>query len=147
MTPTGYDEDFYTWLKEQAALIRAGRFTELDAGNLAEEVEALARQEKRELGAHIASLIAHLLIYARVGGYTPRSIICDKRLRLRYMLKDSPSLTAEKPDIGGVIYELARSKAARKTGLAKEDFPRVCPWDYAQLLNGDYFPEAPTATE
>jgi hypothetical protein len=38
-----YEEDFYVWAEQQAAVLRAGRFDELDLANLIEEVEALGR--------------------------------------------------------------------------------------------------------
>ena len=38
-----YTEDFYTWTQTTAALIRAGKWTDIDPESLAEEVEAWAR--------------------------------------------------------------------------------------------------------
>ncbi len=40
-----YDEDFYAWAIEQAALLRSGRLQEVDVGNVAEEIESLGRSE------------------------------------------------------------------------------------------------------
>jgi hypothetical protein len=34
-----YEEDLYSWAVEQAALLRAGKVTEADALNLAEELD------------------------------------------------------------------------------------------------------------
>ena len=34
-----YDEDFYGWTIEQARLLRSGEFADVDALNLAEEIE------------------------------------------------------------------------------------------------------------
>lgn len=44
-----YDRDFYAWAMEQAALLRAGRISEADIENIAEEIESMGRGEKREL--------------------------------------------------------------------------------------------------
>jgi len=41
-----YDQDFYGWTQEQAALLRAGHLHDLDITNLIEEVEAMGRSEK-----------------------------------------------------------------------------------------------------
>ena len=43
---TLYEEDFPLWAERQAALLRAGRFDELDLENLIEEVEDLSRRER-----------------------------------------------------------------------------------------------------
>jgi hypothetical protein len=37
--PACYDRDLYSWAVEQAALLRAGRIIEADAGNIAEELD------------------------------------------------------------------------------------------------------------
>jgi hypothetical protein len=36
-----YDQDFYAWANEQAALLRAGRVAEADIENIAEEIETI----------------------------------------------------------------------------------------------------------
>ena len=42
-----YEVDFYAWTQRQGALLREGRFSELDMTNLIEEIESLGRSEKR----------------------------------------------------------------------------------------------------
>ena len=44
-----YEQDFSLWLEEQAALLREGRFDELDLVNLVEEIEAIARKDKKAI--------------------------------------------------------------------------------------------------
>lgn len=39
--PDLYDRDFYAWTHEQAELLRAGRYAELSAEHLIEEIEDL----------------------------------------------------------------------------------------------------------
>jgi Domain of unknown function DUF29 len=41
-----YERDFCLWLEQQAALLREGRFDELDVANLVEEIESMARKDK-----------------------------------------------------------------------------------------------------
>ena len=50
-TTTPYDQDFYAWTQEQAALLREGAVQELDVINLAEEVEDLGARDQREHAA------------------------------------------------------------------------------------------------
>jgi hypothetical protein len=38
-----YDQDFYAWTQEQAALLREGALHDLDVTNLAEEIESLGK--------------------------------------------------------------------------------------------------------
>jgi len=56
-----YDDDFYAWANEQAALLRAGRLSEADLEYIAEEIESVGRTEKRELISRLTVLLAHLL--------------------------------------------------------------------------------------
>ena len=44
-----YEQDFYAWAHEQAALLRAGALSAADIENIAEEIESMGRGEKREL--------------------------------------------------------------------------------------------------
>ena len=42
-----YEQDFYLWLTHNADLLREGRLHQLDIINLVDEIEAMARNEKR----------------------------------------------------------------------------------------------------
>lgn len=56
-----YEQDFYGWTMEQAALLKSGRLNELDIQNLIEEVETMGRSEKRALESRLSVLLLHLL--------------------------------------------------------------------------------------
>ncbi len=56
-----YEQDFYTWTQTTAALIRAGKWDDLDQETLAEEVESLGKRDRRELGSPLQTLLMHLL--------------------------------------------------------------------------------------
>jgi hypothetical protein len=56
-----YEQDFYRWTREQAALLKAGRFDGLDLANLVEEITALGVSEKRALGSHLKNVVMRLL--------------------------------------------------------------------------------------
>src|SRR2546426_7208285 len=47
---TLYEQDFYDWTQKTAALIRAGKWYDLDREALAEEVESLGISQKHALG-------------------------------------------------------------------------------------------------
>jgi hypothetical protein len=56
-----YEEDFYAWANQQAALLRAGKRSEADIELIAEEIESLGKSEKRELVSRLNILILHFL--------------------------------------------------------------------------------------
>lgn len=56
-----YENDFYGWTQQQAALLKAGRLNDLDIVNLIEEIETMGRSEKRELQSRLMVLLVHLL--------------------------------------------------------------------------------------
>lgn len=59
--PPLYDTDYSAWLERQAALLRAGRFDEIDVVHLAEELEDTGRGERRALESHLKNVLLHLL--------------------------------------------------------------------------------------
>src|ERR671936_1450259 len=56
-----YERDFYSWLMEQARLLREGRWDELDRDNLAEEIESLGREQFNKLESALRVLLMHML--------------------------------------------------------------------------------------
>ena len=61
MSNSLYEQDFFAWANEQAALLRAGRLHDIDIENVVEEIEGLGRRQKRELVDRLAELLADLL--------------------------------------------------------------------------------------
>lgn len=51
-----YELDFYAWLNRQAQVLRSRESESLDWDHLAEEIEAMAAGEKRELTSHYCRL-------------------------------------------------------------------------------------------
>ena len=58
---TLYETDTYAWAMQQAALLRAGRLSEADIANIAEEMEDLGKSQRRQLRNCMVVLLAHLL--------------------------------------------------------------------------------------
>ena len=54
-----YEADFHAWLLEQANRLRMLRMPGLDTQNLAEEIESLGRNDKREVVSRFAVLVMH----------------------------------------------------------------------------------------
>ena len=54
-------DDYYRWALEQAALIRAGRFSEVDIVNVAEEIEDVGKSELRAFRSNLEAILVHML--------------------------------------------------------------------------------------
>jgi hypothetical protein len=141
-----YDEDFYAWTQQQAALLRAKEWRELDYGNLAEELEALGKRDRRESEHRLEILVMHLLEWRyqperreRSRGW--RSTIREQRRRLARLLQDSPSLRSEIPALLDDGYPHACGKALDETRLPPEVLPPTCPWTAVQVLDDAFWPE------
>ncbi len=73
---TLYDRDFAAWALDQAARLRqaaGGADDALDWLNLAEEIEALARRDRRELASHIRVVAEHLMKLEAFPATDPRT--------------------------------------------------------------------------
>ena len=57
-----YEEDVVAWSSDQARLIRAGRFDELDIEHIAEEIEDLGKSEPDMVYSLARQIIQHLLL-------------------------------------------------------------------------------------
>src|ERR1700734_2693147 len=94
---TAYDKDVILWSQEQARLLRAGRFAELDIEHLADEIEDVGKSEKRELASRMAVLLAHLLKWSRQPekrSSSWRATIALQRKRIALAIKATRSLKA-----------------------------------------------------
>ena len=140
-----YDQDFYAWTQTTAALIRAGKWHDLDPEALAEEIESLGKSQHRELGSRLDVLVLHLLKWCyqpleRSGSW--RRTIRTQRRELRRLLQQNPSLRPLVPSAVEDGYPDARLDAGDETGLPLVTFPEACPWTPAQVLAEDFWPEA-----
>jgi hypothetical protein len=141
---TLYDTDFYAWANEQAALLRAGRLSELDVENIAEEIESMARSERRELISRLKVLLAHLLKWRYQPTYRGKSwtlTIEGQRIELEDHLKENPSLKSQLGEIMVSAYRLARIDAAQETGLDRDAFPTTCPFTFDEAMRPDFWPD------
>jgi hypothetical protein len=137
--------DFHAWLVRTARLLREHRWDELDAEQLAEEVEDLSKSERRGVSSQLTRLLLHLLKWR----FQPQrrsdswlDSIADARLQLQLALDDSPSLRGYPAEQLAVCYQKARRAAARQTGLAPERFPEQCAFSLDDVLNEDWLPDA-----
>jgi len=140
-----YDTDFNLWLESTAKLLRERKFDQLDLDNLVEEIEALAKRDKRELESWFEVLLAHLLKWQ----YQPqkrtnswRLTLLEQRRRLERLLQDSPSLKPYLQECLAECYGQAR-KAAELETQSRALFPAECPYSPEQALAHSFFPGEP----
>jgi len=141
---TLYDEDFYAWANEQAALLRSGKIASADIQHIAEEIESMGRTEKRELVNRLVVLFLHLLKWQfqpALRGNSWRLSVEEQRYRLADHLDDNPSLKSKLDQAIHDAYRLALIEAEKKTGLARGTFPATCPWSFDQAMQEDFWPE------
>jgi hypothetical protein len=140
-----YEQDFYAWANQQAALLRAGRLSEADIDHIAEEIESMGKTEKRELISRLKVLLMHLLKwqFQPTGRSTSwRLTIEEQRRELVEHLADNPSLKSKMNEAMTSAYGSAILAAARETGLDVNAFPVECPWLFEQVSNSAFWPEA-----
>ncbi len=139
-THTRYEADVVAWASEQAALLRSGKFLEIDAEKIAEEIEDVGKSEQREFASRMAVLIALLLKWKfqpshRGTGW--EKAIKAQRKDVLYVLKESPSLHAKlnEPEWMEVIWARAVAMAANETGL--DCFPDESLWSVEEIFSPD----------
>ena len=166
---TLYDEDFYAWTKEQAALLRLGAIQDLDLTHLAEEIESLGKSEMRALESHLEVLLLHLLKWqyqpgGRLTGHSWYDTIVEQRRQIARLLRDNHTFHTAIPQVLDDVYPSARQRAAVQMGeqgplapphergpverrpLAPQELvrrsllPQTCPWKHPQVLDPDFWP-------
>ena len=143
---TSYESDVVAWAKEQAALIRAGQFDQLDLTHIAEEIEDVGKSEQRELASRMAVLLAHILKWK----FQPqkRSVswtltIKEQRRLLVRRVQKTPSLSPilSDPEWVDEIWVDAKALAEKETGLDMSTYPEICPWSMTDVLTPDWLPD------
>ena len=142
-----YDGDFHAWCMEQAAHLRErarpGVNDGLDYENLAEEIESLARSDRRAIKSHMRVLQCHLLKWQCQPEKRSDSwerTIYNARIAIADLVEDSPSLSNCPRDVIAVTYQRALRDAAIETGLPGTSFPATCPFSDTELLDLDFMP-------
>lgn len=136
--------DYYGWLSQQARALRTKDTASVDWTNLAEEIDAMAKRERRELRSRLKNLFAHLLKWKFEVEHRSSSwkgSITLARQEISELLDDSPSLRGYLTDFIPPEYEKARQLASDETGLQLNDFPQSCPWDFTKFIRRDFWPE------
>lgn len=132
-----YDQDFYQWTQEQAALLKAGALSQLDIENLTEEIESMGKSQKKELISRLVVLLMHMLKWDHQSDKRGRSwlkTIATQRTEIEILLYDNPSLKNELSNTVLKAYRLAVKQASTETGLGIGSFPLNCTYTIEQIM-------------
>lgn len=137
---TLYDEDVVAWAEQQAALLRAGRWSQLDIDNIAGEIEDVGKSERRALCHRMAVLVEHLIKCRyqpdHYGSSWARTIR-EQRAQVRRLLRRNPSLRRLMTDPGFAeeVWSDAVILAVKEASLP--GVPEVSPWTLDEALQDD----------
>lgn len=143
MTISRYEEDFFAWSQEQADLLRAGHYGDIDVDHLVEELESMGARERRELTSRFKVLLAHLLKWQFQPHLRSRSwqaTIKEQRLSIQDLLDDNPSLRGDLDQQTAKAYRLGRLLAVKETNLDESTFPEFCPYSRDEIDDERFYP-------
>ncbi|MGD1901523.1 MAG: DUF29 domain-containing protein [Geitlerinemataceae cyanobacterium] len=136
-----YDRDFYAWTQTQSAHLRRRDPQQLDWDNLAEEIEAMGRQERKELINRLRVLLGHLLKWhyqPQRRSHSWEATIAVQRDDIADLLRDNPSLKPFLPQAFADGYKKGRLLAIVETNLPAKTFPTEPPFDLDYVLTASF---------
>ncbi len=134
---TRYEDDVCAWAMEQAELIRLGLFHELDIDNLIDEVQDVARRERKELLSRLSLVFHHLLKWDRQPERRSASwarTIREQRLQVIELLDESPSLRTELAGLLDRAFRQGRVAALNEAGLPDSAIPEVNSYSWDEVM-------------
>ncbi|MEI7867224.1 MAG: DUF29 domain-containing protein [Candidatus Methylumidiphilus sp.] len=138
-----YETDHDAWALNQSALLRAGQLNALDLEHIADELEEIMGNNRRELHRRLRVLIGHLLKWQFQPGKRTsswRSTIRIQRDDIEDMIAENPSLKRLIPEKIASAYPKAVALASDETGFPRKTFPAVCPYTETEILDEEFWP-------
>lgn len=133
-----HDRDFYGWVDQQVSALRCRDSSRLDWDGLREELEALGRQEYRELVSRLGVLLGHLLKWDLQPERRSRRwflSVREQRRAISRLLEQNPSL---RPKLESALedgFQSGVDLVLRETDLALRVLPAASPWTLEQALD------------
>lgn len=147
MTSQTYETDYLRWTQEQAALLRAGKWAELDQEHIAEELDDMGREQQLALQSLLRQILLHLLKLEYSSARAPRTKWAEEIIEFRDQaqarIDATPSLKHHAPGLFEKAWLQARRATEKSFALYGEQvtLPHLCPYSIEQVLAADYFPE------
>ena len=136
-----HQRDLYSWLVEQARLVRDGRWQAIDQDNLAKEIEGLAQQQFDRLEHAVHGLLTHLLKWDHPAIRRSRGraqSVQSQRQAVADVLVRNPGLASRLPEAIAHCYRKARAEAANDVGLDENSFPAKCPYEWNEIVAREF---------
>ena len=134
---TRHEDDLFTWAQERVALLRQGRFDEIDVVHIAEELSDVGNEQLDKLESAIAVLTKHLLTWDYQPYRHSRSwaqTIAEQRRRIEKLLKKNQGLQSQLEEAVADGYANGRNRALIETELAYDVLPETCPYPFEDLM-------------
>jgi len=133
-----YETDYFGWIEDQIALLRAGRLSEIDTQNIAEEIKDIGTRQYDMLENAARALIYNLLKWDLQPERRSKSMVFSidaHRDQITRLLDRSPSLAAEVAEALPDAYLYATYDMMRDSDLPKSAFAPDCPYDWETIRN------------
>lgn len=139
---TLYESNYLQWLEETIKCLKNRQLADVDYENLIEELEDLAKNEKRRIRSLLEQIIRHLLLYqywdlekTRNANHWAAEIIS-----FRNQINEDLSTSIRKhlEDNFSRIYSNALDYVKAKTKLT--NLPESCPYTLEQILDKNWLP-------
>jgi hypothetical protein len=140
-TATDHGRDLYSWLLEQARLVRDGRWEAVDQANLAREIDALAQEQFNKLESAMHVFLTHLLKWDHPAIRRSRGrvqTVQAQRQGVIDVLARNPGLASRIPEAMAQCYRRARAEAANDVGLDESSFPAKCPYEWDEIVSREF---------
>jgi hypothetical protein len=138
---TLYDHDLYSWATEQTALLRAGRLGEIDATNLAEEIDDVGNAQYDKLESALTVLLQNMLKWDHQPERRSRSrqnTIREQRRRVLRQLERNPGLKSRLDEALQEAYQNGRDRASTETDMDLAAFPPALPYAFDEIMSRDH---------
>ncbi len=138
---TLYETDLAEWADTQAAALEQHDISSLDWENLAEEIRALSRSDKRAIESHLKNILLHLIkweLQPQLRSISWRLSIRNSREAIRKLVAESPSLRSHPAQVHAEALADAYADALIETGLP--DPQPFTPFTIAQVLDQEFMP-------
>lgn len=128
-----YETDYYGWIEDQVALLKAGRLSEIDTRNIAEEIKDIGARQSDKLENVVRALVYNLLKWDFQPDRRSKSMVFSidaHRDQIARLLERNPSLFTDVPEIFANAYLYATYDMMRDSDLPESAFATECPYDW-----------------
>lgn len=133
-----HDQDFYGWVEQQCAALHDHDSGRLDWDGLKQELEALGRQEYRELVSRLGVLLGHLLKWQLQSERRSRSwflSVREQRRAISRLLEQNPSLCSRLDEALEDGFQGGVDLVLRDSDLPLRSLPQASPWSLQEALD------------